>query len=159
MPAGSQRSLGERDGIKSKVHQHRPSLHRQDLKTTVSFYTEKLHFTSAEHFDKREAFAAIYRDEIEIIVVKGRHGLVQENMARHGAGFDAYIDTETVDGVDVAYKECQECGVANLARPHMTDYGSYAFTFQDPDGRIIGVGRIADRNKFFAASSVKPSEP
>ena len=131
----------------------------QDLKTTVSFYTEKLHFTSAEHFDKREAFAAIYRDEIEIIVVKGRHGLVQENMARHGAGFDAYIDTETVDGVDVAYKECQERGVATLARPHMTDYGSYEFTFQDPDGRIIGVGRIADRNKFFAVSSFKPSEP
>lgn len=87
--------LGEKNDVQSKIHQHPPAFIAQDLKTTVSFYTEKLRFTSAEHFDKHAAFAPIYRDEIEIIVAKGKHGLVQENMASHGAGFDAHVDTET----------------------------------------------------------------
>ena len=117
------------------------------------FYTEKLGFTSAEHSDRREAFATIYRDKIEIVLVQGRQRTIQCNAAPHGAGFDAHIETDTVAGVDAAYRECQDNGVITLQEPHMTDYYSYEFTPQDPDGRLIGVGRIADESIFFAKSS------
>jgi hypothetical protein len=31
----------------------------------------------------------------------------------------------------------------------MTGYGSYEFVVEDVDGRLIGIGRIRDRETFF----------
>ncbi len=71
-----------------------------DLRQTVEFYSEKLGFRSARHYDKIENFAAIYRDEIEIILVQARQGEVVSNRQRYGAGYDAYIDPAALEGVD-----------------------------------------------------------
>lgn len=60
-----------------------------DLRRTVKFYTEKLGFKSARHYDKVENFATIYRDEIEFVLVQARQGEVLSNTQRYGVGYDA----------------------------------------------------------------------
>jgi catechol 2,3-dioxygenase-like lactoylglutathione lyase family enzyme len=70
-----------------------------DIEKTVKFYTEKLGFQSAKHLNKTENFATLYRDEIEFIIVQAKHGKVESNTQRYGAGYDAYIDTATPEGV------------------------------------------------------------
>jgi catechol 2,3-dioxygenase-like lactoylglutathione lyase family enzyme len=123
-----------------------------DLRQTVKFYTEKLGFRSARHYDKVENFATLYRDEIEFVLVQARQGDVLSNTQRYGAGYDAYIDPATVDGVDAVYEEYSARGVKILSKPHMTAYGSYEFAIEDVDGRQIGIGRIAEQAVYFKDS-------
>jgi hypothetical protein len=40
-----------------------------------------------------------------------------------------------------------------LKQPQLTDYGSYEFTFEDIDGRIIGIGLIKDKATYFENSN------
>lgn len=124
-----------------------------DVKRTVRYYVETLGFKYAEHYDKIENFATIYRDTIEIVVVQAQHGQVESNTKRYGMGYDAYIDTDTLDGVRFVYEEYKAKGVKMLSEPHMTAYGSLEFTFEDIDGRIIGIGLIADDQTYFEKSN------
>jgi catechol 2,3-dioxygenase-like lactoylglutathione lyase family enzyme len=125
-----------------------------DIRRTVQFYTEKLGFKSARHYDKVENFATIYRDEIEFVLVQARQGEVLSNKQRHGAGYDAYIDPATVEGIDAIYEEYTAKGVKIVSKPHMTDYGSYEFVIEDVDGRQIGIGRIVYKETYFADSEL-----
>jgi catechol 2,3-dioxygenase-like lactoylglutathione lyase family enzyme len=123
-----------------------------DLKRTVKFYTEKLGFRSARHYDKAENFATIYRDEIEFVLVQARQGEVLSNTQRYGVGYDAYIDPATAEGIDNLYKEFCAQDVKILSKPHMTAYGSYEFAIEDVDGRQIGIGRIVENGIYFRDS-------
>lgn len=129
-----------------------PVLLSSDLQKTVQFYTEKLGFRSAKHYDKVEGFATLYRDEIEFVIVQAKRGEVLSNAQRYGAGYDAYIDTATPEGIEPIYREYKAQGVKILSEPHQTAYGSYEFVFEDGDGRQIGVGRIMDRATYFKDS-------
>ncbi|MGB8983100.1 MAG: VOC family protein [Anaerolineales bacterium] len=120
-----------------------------DVRRTVNFYREVLGFRVVEHYDKEEIFAALYRDAIEIILVQSRYGEVLSNQARHGAGYDAYLDPAMVEDVDALYMEWKEKGVMIVRPPGLTSYGSYEFVFEDIDGRRIGIGRISDNEAFF----------
>lgn len=121
----------------------------QDAKTTAEYYREVLGFQVVEHFDKEEKFAALYRDEMEIIIVQSCLGEVISNRERYGAGYDAYLDPETVQGVDALYEEWKEKGATILNPPRLTPYGSYEFVFEDIDGRRVGIGRIKNEAVFF----------
>ncbi len=123
-----------------------------DLKKTVEFYTEKLGFRAARHYDKIENFATLYRDEIEFVLVQARQGDVMSNTRRHSAGYDAYIDPAALEGVDSLHEEFSARGVNILSKPHMTVYGSYEFVIEDVDGRQIGIGRIAEDAVYFRDS-------
>lgn len=123
-----------------------------DVRETVKFYTEKLGFTSARHYDQIESFATIYRDDIEFVIVQAKQGVVESNLQRYGAGYDAYIDPATIEGVDLIYAEFRDKGVKIVSAPQMTAYGSYEFVFEDLDGRQIGVGRIRDNETYFKNS-------
>jgi catechol 2,3-dioxygenase-like lactoylglutathione lyase family enzyme len=125
-----------------------------DVKRTVEFYTEKLGFKYAAHYDKADNFATIYRDSIEIVIVQSKYGNPQPNIKIYGNGYDAYIDPDTVGGVDVIYNELISKGVKIITEPRKTDYGSYEFVFEDIDGRQIGVGRIKDDKTYFKNSDV-----
>lgn len=127
----------------------------QNIQKTVKFYTEVLGFKSAKHYDKVENFATLYRDEIEFIIVQAKKGEVQINRQRYGEGFDAYIDTAEVAGVDIIYQEFKNKKVNILTPPHRTEYGSWEFTFEDIDGREIGVGRIMDNQTYFENSNME----
>lgn len=126
----------------------------QDLRRTVKFYTEKLGFQAARHYDKIESFATLYRDEIEFVLVQARQGEVLSNAQRYGAGYDAYIDPATPEGVDSIHEEFSARGVKILSKPHMTEYGSYEFVIEDVDGRQIGIGRIVEKAVYFKDSDL-----
>ncbi len=126
-----------------------------DVRRTVEFYVDKLGFKFAKHFDKADTFATIYRDDIELVIVQKRKGEVESNEARYGNGFDAYIDTDTIEAIDAVHEEYRSKGVTILSAPRMTDYGSYEFVFEDVDGRRIGVGLIKDDAVYFKDSDVR----
>jgi catechol 2,3-dioxygenase-like lactoylglutathione lyase family enzyme len=120
-----------------------------DVRKTAAYYQDVLGFRVVAHYDKEEAFAALYRDAVEIIVVNAKYGEVLSNKERYGAGYDAYIDPERVEDVDSFYTEWKRRGAEIAAPPAMTTYGCYEFVIEDIDGRRIGVGRIRDEEVFF----------
>ncbi len=125
----------------------------EDVRRTTEYYVDVLGFKYASHFDKAAHFAALYRDAIEIVVVQKQRGSVESNQKRYGNGFDAYIDPDTLEGVDIIFYEFREKQVKIIVEPGITDYGSYEFVFEDIDGRVIGVGLIANKDKFFENSN------
>ncbi|PTV93927.1 putative lactoylglutathione lyase [Halanaerobium saccharolyticum] len=138
---------------KAKLVNACPIFISNNVKKTVDFYVEKLGFKFAEHLDKIDKFAAIYRDQIEIVVVEKKKGKILSNQTRYGSGYDAYLDTATLNGIDLIYQEFKEKGVKIINKPQLTDYGSYEFIFEDIDGRNIGVGLIKDQANFFEKSN------
>lgn len=129
-----------------------PVLISEDIVKTVDFYVEKLGFRYAKHYDKIDNFASLYRDSIELVVVQSKFGKVESNTKRYGAGFDIYIDPDTIDGVDEIYKEFLSKGVKVIEEPGKTDYGSYEFVVEDIDGRLIGIGLISNQKTYFENS-------
>ncbi len=121
---------------------------------TVGYYHDIMGFKVVKHFDGKEKFAALYRDKIEIIIVQSKYGEVQSNQQKYGAGYDIYIDPDTVEGVDLIYTELKDKGVKIISAPRMTEYGSYEFVMEDIDGRLIGIGRIKDNNQFFKSTKI-----
>jgi catechol 2,3-dioxygenase-like lactoylglutathione lyase family enzyme len=132
-----------------------PVFPSSDVKRTVDFYVTKLGFKFAKHYDKADTFATIYRDDIELVIVQKRKGEVESNEARYGNGFDAYIDTDTIEAIDAVHEEYRNNGVTILSPPRMTEYGSYEFVFEDVDGRRIGVGLIKDEETYFKDSDLR----
>jgi uncharacterized glyoxalase superfamily protein PhnB len=120
-----------------------------DVRRTAGQYRDVFGFTVVEHYEAEEPFATIYRDDVEIILVQARHGDVESNAARYGAGFDVYLDPDTVEGVDDMFEELRANGAQIVREPALTPYGSYEFVVQDVDGRLIGIGRVRDRDTFF----------
>ena len=130
----------------------------EDVRKTVKFYVEKLGFKFATHYDKIDNFATIYRDSIEFVIVQSKFGKIESNTKRYGAGYDAYIDTDTVGAVDIVYEEFISKGVKIVSKPGKTDYGSYEFVIEDIDGRLIGIGLIYHKETFFKNSDVMSFE-
>lgn len=119
------------------------------MRRAASYYREVFSFTVVEHYDAEEAFAAIYRDDVEIVLVQAKRGEYQSNAVRYGAGFDIYLDPETVEGVDSMYEELKAKDARIVRERAMTPYGTYEFVVEDVDGRLIGIGRIRDQETFF----------
>ena len=130
-----------------------PVLISEDIVNTVSFYVEKLGFKYAKHYDKINNFATIYRDSIELVVVQSKFGKVESNSKRYGAGYDIYIDPDTIEGLYELYREFLSKGVKVISEPKKTDYGSYEFAVEDIDGRLIGIGLIYDNKIYFEDSN------
>ena len=120
-----------------------------DIRRTAAYYRDVFGFKVVEHYDADAAFAAIYRDDVEIILMQAGHGEVQSNRVRHGAGYDIYLDPDTLEGVDSLYEELKTKGALIAGEPAITAYGSYEFVVEDVDGRLIGIGRIRDEATFF----------
>lgn len=123
-----------------------------DIKKTVRYYVEELGFQSATHYDQVESFATIYRDSIEFVIVQSKYGEIVSNTKRYGAGYDAYIVTDTVEGVDVIYQEFKAKDVKIVSIPRKMSYGNYEFVIEDIDERLIGIGIIYDNKVYFKNS-------
>ena len=130
-----------------------PVLVCNDVKRTTNFYVEKLGFQYAHHFDKSQEFAAVYKDQIELILVQRKKGKLESNQHRYGSGEDVYINPSSLDGVRAMHAELKAKNVSNLTELSMTDYGSLEFSFEDIDGRKIAIGLIADKDTFFHDSN------
>jgi catechol 2,3-dioxygenase-like lactoylglutathione lyase family enzyme len=137
---------------KARLDNAAPVFITTDIRRTAAYYRDVLGFRVVEHYDAEESFAAMYRDSVEILLVQARHGEVVPNRTRYGAGFDVYLDPDTVEGVDEFYTELKSKGARIHAEPAITPYGSYEFVVEDVDGRLIGIGRIRDGETFFRGS-------
>ncbi len=126
-----------------------PVLATQNIKKTVEYYTKYLGFVAEEHFDSPEQFAALYRDETEIIIVQGKSGEIASNRCTFGVGYDVYLVPDTIEGVDTIFEELKGRGVKIDTPPSLKPYGSYEFSIEDIDGRIIGFGQIQQKERFF----------
>jgi predicted lactoylglutathione lyase len=126
----------------------------EDITRTTEYYVNILGFKYAKHYDKKDKFATIYRDSIEIVLVEKLKGEIESNKSKYGNGFDAYIDTDSIEGIDIIYQDYKTKDVKIISEPKITDYGSYEFVFQDIDGRNIGIGLIADKKKYFEKSNL-----
>jgi predicted lactoylglutathione lyase len=124
-----------------------------DIEKTLKYYVDILGFKYADHIDKVEKFVAIYRDSIEIILVQKIKGTIESNTRKYGSGEDAYICPDSIESVENLYIELKNKKVAKLCEPKLEYYGSYEFSFEDIDGRIIGIGRIKNRDDFFKKSN------
>lgn len=145
-------------GKKAKLVNLCPVFISEDIKKTVKFYVEELGFKFAKHYDKIENFATVYRDSIEFIIIQSKFGKVESNTQRYGVGYDAYIDPDTVDGVDILYQEYLLKNINIVSPPNKTNYGSYEFVIEDIDGRLIGIGLIYDNKTYFKDSNYTYSE-
>lgn len=125
-----------------------------DVKRTVNYYVEELGFQYAKHYDKSMSFATVYRDSIEFIIVQSKYGEVKSNLERYGSGCDAYINTDTVEGVDIMYEEFKLRNINIVSEPKVMDYSCYEFIIQDIDGRYIGIGLICDKQNYFKNANV-----
>jgi len=134
---------------KARLDNVAPVLVSPNIRRTADYYRDVLDFDLVEHYESPEPFATLYRDSVEFVVVQAARGRVESNSARYGAGYDAYLDPETVAGVDLLYEELRGNGAQIAAAPAMTPYGSYEFVLEDIDGRRIGIGRIKDEHVFF----------
>lgn len=120
-----------------------------DVKRTAEYYRDVVGFELVANYENDEPFATLYRDTVEIVVVQAARGQVESNLQRYGAGFDAYLDTDELAGVDLLYEELLGKGAHIAAAPALTAYGSYEFVLEDIDGRRIGIGLIKDEGVFF----------
>jgi predicted enzyme related to lactoylglutathione lyase len=122
-----------------------------DVARTAAWYRDVLGFGVVEHLEADDPFAAAYRDAVELVFVQTRTGVFEPNRVRYGAGYDVYIDPDTVAGVDEIYAEVVATGAKVIRPPTPIGYGSYEFLIEDVDGRWVCVGRVADRGFFKGA--------
>ncbi len=120
-----------------------------DVRRTAAYYRDIFGFRVVEHLDAPEPFAALYRDRVELVLVEAKRGEFVPNRIRHGAGYDVYLDPDTVEGVDELFAELSAAGARIVHPPESTTYGSYEFVVEDVDGRHVGIGRIRERETFF----------
>lgn len=118
----------------------------KDIDKTAQFYNEKLGFEVVKHYEQEEKFAACYRDEVEIVLVKAKKGEIISNYERYGSGYDAYLVPEDVE---LFFEEIKDNNINIIQEPLITKYGSKEFKIKDIDGRIIGIGKVEDYDKFF----------
>ena len=124
-----------------------------DVARTAGWYRDVLGFVVIEHLDAEDPFAAAYRDEVELVFVQIADGAAtfEPNRRRYGAGYDVYLDPDTTEGVDEVFADAASRGAKVVRPPTLVGYGSYEFVLEDPDGRWVGVGRVADRAFFKGA--------
>jgi uncharacterized glyoxalase superfamily protein PhnB len=73
-----------------------------------------------------------------------KFGEIQSNTKRYGAGYDAYINTDMVRGVDIIYEEFISKGVNVISKPNKTDYGSYEFVLYNNCYLVLKRGKFLE---------------
>lgn len=108
-----------------------------NLKKTADFYATKLKFRAVEYLAASEPHICLYRDSVEIVLVKSDLAVIQPNRIVHGRGYDGYFTTLDVKAF---YDEFCKNDV-KIAKPlNVTDYGNQEFVIEDIDGRWIAIG-------------------
>ena len=110
-----------------------PVLQVADIKTSESFYCERLGFTSHGTWGDGPAFCIVGRGDVTIALDKSRNGAaVPTNQY-----WAAYI---YVGDADALCAEVAGKGVEIVRGPEDMDYGSRDFDVRDPDGHLLAFG-------------------
>lgn len=108
-----------------------------DINKTTKFYVSNLGFMAIEHLECKEPHVCLYRDDIEIILLKSNINNVLPNRKLYGYGYDAYLYSESQE---ILEREFAEKGVKFIKYLNMTDYNNKEFVIEDIDGRWLAVG-------------------
>ncbi len=108
-----------------------------DIEKTTDFYVNKLGFKAAKYLNVSEPHVCLYRDSIEIVLIKALFGGYKPNHVLYGYGFDAYFYTETQEKLE---QEFNENRVNFVKPPRNTDYNNKEFVIEDCDGRYLAFG-------------------
>ncbi len=108
-----------------------------DIKKTAGFYVSELGFRAVEYLECTQPHICLYRDDIEIILLKASVDKVLPNRTLYGYGYDAYLYTENQELLE---KEFNENGVKFIKHLNVTDYQNKEFVIEDIDGRWLAVG-------------------
>lgn len=108
-----------------------------DIEETTDFYVNKLGFKAAKYLNVSESHVCLYRDSIEIVLIKALFGGYKPNHVLYGYGFDAYFYTETQEKLE---QEFNENRVNFVKPPRNTDYNNKEFVIEDCDGRYLAFG-------------------
>lgn len=108
-----------------------------DILKTVEYYVSKLGFSAVGYLDCDEPHVCLYRDNVEIILLKSDKEKVQPNRELYGYGYDAYLYTDDQEKLQNSFLSR---GV-KLVRPlNTTDYQNREFVIEDIDGRWLAFG-------------------
>ena len=108
-----------------------------DLNRTSDFYENKLNFKAVKYLKIKEPHICLYRDSVEIVLIKSKLAIIEPNRILHGHGYDGYFTTKNVKSF---YEEVFKNNV-KIAKPlKITEYGNQEFVLEDVDGRWIAVG-------------------
>lgn len=108
-----------------------------NIEKTANFYTEKLGFKAVKYLNASEPHICLYRDSIEIILIKTLKGKFAPNHKLYGYGYDAYFYTKNQETLEKEFKSNNIKFFKNL---NITDYNNKEFVIEDCDGRYIAFG-------------------
>lgn len=111
--------------------------HALDIKKTAEFYVSMLGFRSTEFLTCKEPHICLYKDNVEIILLRADNADVLPNRKLYGYGYDAYLYTDDGELLD---KDLSEKGVNIVRHLNVTDYDNKELVVEDPDGRWIAFG-------------------
>lgn len=107
-----------------------------EIAKTANFYEKELGFRKVEYLNVSEPHVCLYRDNIEIILLKANKAAIP-NRDLYGYGYDAYIYTSNQEEL---YKEYSGRGLKIVKNLTTTDYDNKEFVVEDLDGRWLAFG-------------------
>lgn len=107
-----------------------------NIKKTAGFYVSKLGFKAVEYLECREPHICLYRDDVEIILLKANAAVIP-NRTLYGYGYDAYLYTGKQEQLEKEFVEKEVTFVKHL---DTTDYQNKEFVIEDIDGRWLAFG-------------------
>lgn len=108
-----------------------------DIDKTSDFYVNKLGFKKVEYLNTAEPHICLYRDKIEIILLKSNKKVIP-NRDLYGYGYDAYIYTSRQSELFEEFFRYNVQIVKNLV---CTDYNNKEFVIEDLDRRWLAFGK------------------
>lgn len=108
-----------------------------DIEKTADFYVNKLGFKDVKYLNATEPHICLYKDSVEIILIKALAGNYKANHVLYGYGFDVYFYTKNQEKLEQDFKNN---GVKFVKPLCPTDYNNKEFVIEDCDGRHIAFG-------------------
>lgn len=108
-----------------------------DIKKTAEFYASKLGFRAVEYLDCVEPHICLYKDGIEIILLRANTDKVTPNRELYGYGYDAYLYTSDQERLE---SELAAKGITIVKPLNITDYQNKELVVEDIDGRWLAFG-------------------
>ena len=92
-----------------------------DLIKTSDYYVNVLGFRAVKYLETAQPHICLYRDLVEIILIKSKLAQIQPNRIVHGYGYDGYFTGKDIKSI---YEELVSKN-AKIVKPlSMTDYGN-----------------------------------
>ena len=113
-----------------------------DIERTSDFYVNVMGFRAVKYLDVSKPHICLYRDKVEIVLLKANTDRIYPNRELYGYGGDAYFIT---DDQEALLAEFIEKGANIVQELRLTDYNNREFTVEDIDGRWIVFG-IKEKN-------------